>query len=43
VFGADLGAQIAFEARNPEAIGAPNLGAAVAEFAGADREACPAE
>jgi hypothetical protein len=41
--GADLGAFIAFEARNPELEGRPNFGAEVSEFAHADRAACPAE
>jgi hypothetical protein len=43
VLGADLGAFISFEARNPELEGRPNFGAEVSELAQADREDCPEE
>jgi len=34
---------VAFEARNPELEGRRNLGAAISEFAHADRQDCPEE
>jgi hypothetical protein len=43
VLGSDLGAFIAFEARNPELVGRRNFGAEVDAFAHADRAACPEE
>ena len=43
VLGSDLGAFIAFEARNPELEGRPNFGEEVSGFARADRAACPEE
>jgi len=43
VLGSDLGAFIAFEARNPELEGRPNFGDEVSEFAHADRGDCPEE
>lgn len=43
VLGSDLGAFIAFEARNPELEGRPNFGAEVDAFAHADRADCPEE
>ena len=42
-FGSDLGAQIAFEARNPDTIGGGNFGEVVSSVARADRQACPGE
>jgi hypothetical protein len=43
-FGADIGAQISLEARDPEAfLGTANLGRWTAGFAQADRAACPEE
>jgi hypothetical protein len=41
--GADLGAFISFEARNPELEGRPNFGEEISEFALADRGDCPEE
>jgi hypothetical protein len=41
--GSQLGAFIAFEARNPELEGRPTFGAEVSEFAHADRGDCPEE
>jgi len=41
--GRDLGAFIAFEARNPEVEGRPNFGAEVSDFAHGDRGTCPEE
>jgi hypothetical protein len=41
--GADLGAFISFEARNPELEGRKNFGEEIAEFATADRQNCPEE
>ena len=41
--GADLGAFLSFEARNPELEGRRNFGAEVSGFAHADRGACPEE
>ena len=43
VLGADLGAFISFEARNPELEGRKNFGAEISEFAHADRQSCPEE
>jgi hypothetical protein len=43
VLGSDLGAFIAFEARNPELEGWPSFGAEVDAFAHADRADCPEE
>jgi hypothetical protein len=43
VLGSDLGAFIAFEARNPELEGRRNFGAEVDAFAHADRADCPEE
>ena len=43
VLGADLGAFISFEARNPELEGRKNFGAEISEFAHADRQNCPEE
>lgn len=42
-FGADLGAFIAFEARNPGLEGWANFGEEVSTFALSDRDDCPAE
>jgi hypothetical protein len=41
--GADLGAFISNEARNPELEGRKSFGVEVSEFAHADRAACPEE
>jgi hypothetical protein len=41
--GADLGAFISFEARNPELEGRKNFGAEINAFAHADRQSCPEE
>jgi hypothetical protein len=41
--GSDLGAFIAFEARNPELEGRTNFGEEVSGFAHANRAACPEE
>jgi hypothetical protein len=41
--GADLGAFISFEARNPELEGRKSFGEEISEFATADRENCPEE
>ena len=41
--GADVGAFIAFEARNPELEGWANFGAEVDAFAHAERTECPGE
>jgi hypothetical protein len=43
VLGADLGAFISFEARNPELEGRKNFGAEISAFAHADRQNCPEE
>jgi hypothetical protein len=41
--GSELGAVVAFEARNPELEGRPNFGDEASELAHADRTACPEE
>jgi hypothetical protein len=41
--GSQLGAFLAFEARNPELEGHRNFGEEVSQFAQADRSACPEE
>jgi hypothetical protein len=43
VLGADLGAFLSFEARNPELEGRKSFGAEISEFALADRQDCPEE
>lgn len=42
-FGAELGAAVSFEARNPEVLGVQHLGAWTSQTARADRSACPVE
>jgi hypothetical protein len=43
VFRADLGAFVAFEARNPELEGLDSFGEEISAFAQADRGDCPEE
>jgi len=42
-FGADLGAAVSHEARNPEVLGTSNLGGWTNVAARADRDACPVD
>jgi hypothetical protein len=43
LLGSDLGAFLAFEARNPELEGRKSFGEEISEFAHADRTVCPEE
>jgi len=42
-FGADLGAAVSYEARNPEVLGTSNLGGWTNVAARAERDACPVD
>ena len=42
-FGADLGAAVSFEARNPEVLGTSNLGGWTSAAARSARDACPVD
>lgn len=42
-YGAELGAAVSFEARNPEVLGVQQLGGWTSQTAQADRAACPVE
>ena len=42
-YGAELGAAVSFEARNPEVLGVSHLGSWASSTARADRAACPVE
>lgn len=42
-FGADLGAAVSYEARNPEVLGTSNLGGWTSVAARAPRDACPVD